>query len=447
MKRARTFMPAVAAAVAVALAAGGASADEPKRALPDYDGRGGEPTTPGDVALWIPRVLVSPIYFVTEYLLRRPIGALIAGAERANVPEYLYDLFFFGPEHKVGVIPTAFIDFGFNPSVGLYAFWDDALVKGHDLRLTASIWTSDWVAGSLTERLPIHGKESLTLRLSGVRRPDYTFFGLGPNSLQGNIARYGQDRLEASALFDFPLWRASRVSAGMGVRSVNIYHGHFGGDASVENQAAAGVYPLPYGFGRGYTEEYNHLLLAFDTRQPRPATSSGVRVEVETEQGSDVRRTPDGGWVRWGGTAGGFWDIGGHNRVVSLSATARFADPLGNSPIPFPELVNLGGSGPMRGFFPGRLVDRSAAVATLHYRWPIWAWLDGSLQGAVGNVFGEHLQDFTPGLLRFSGALGFESVGSPDSSFEFLVGLGSETFDHGGQLDSVRIVFGTNRGF
>ena len=101
----------------------------------------------------------------------------------------------------------------------------------------------------------------------------------------------------------------------------------------------------------------------------------------------------------------------------------------------------------MRGFYPGRLVDRSAAVVTARYRWPIWVWLDGSIVGAVGNVFGYHLEEFKPGLLRFSGTLGVESVGSLDSSLELLVGFGTETFDHGGQVDSLRVVLGTNHGF
>ena len=74
----------------------------------------------------------------------------------------------------------------------------------------------------------------------------------------------------------------------------------------------------------------------------------------------------------------------------------------------------------MRGFFPGRLVDRSAAVATVRYRWPIWVWLDGSLQAAVGNVFDEHLDGFKPSLLRFSSAIGVESIGTPDNSVEIL---------------------------
>src|SRR5262245_26743943 len=98
----------------------------------------------------------------------------------------------------------------------------------------------------------------------------------------------------------------------------------------------------------------------------------------------------------------------------------------------------------MRGFPPGRLYGRSGAAALLRYRWPIWNWLDGSLQFGVGNVFGPHLSGFELELLRYSGAVGIESVGSPDSSFELLFGFGSETFEHGGQVTSFRAVFGSN---
>jgi surface antigen Omp85-like protein len=419
----------------------------PKRQVPDYEGRGGAPTTAGDVAIWVPRIVLSPLYLTSEFVLRRPLGALISGAERANVPTILYNFFTFGPDKKAGFAPIAFIDFGFNPSVGLYVFWDDAFFKGNDLRFHGSFWTSDWLAGSLTERIHFHEKDSLTLRVSAIRRPDHTFFGIGPSTLQANLSRYGEDQIDAGALVDFALWRASRVQTGIGVRDVSLYHGHFGHDPSVEQRANAQVFPLPDGFSRGYTAEYNHVLAALDTRRPRPAAGGGVRVEFEAEQGNDFRRSPGSGWIRYGATAGGFIDLNDHDRVVSLSVTGLLADPLGGQPIPFSELVSLGGSGPMRGFYPGRLVDRSAAVALARYRWPIWVWLDGSIQAAVGNVFGEHWRDLKPGLLRFSGAVGVESVGSPDSSLEILVGLGTETFDHGGQVDSLRVLLGTNRGF
>lgn len=59
---------------AMLLVAGAAHAD-PKRDLPDYDGRGPEPTTAGDVLLWVPRVALFPLYATTELLVRQPIGA------------------------------------------------------------------------------------------------------------------------------------------------------------------------------------------------------------------------------------------------------------------------------------------------------------------------------------------------------------------------------------
>jgi hypothetical protein len=125
---------------------------------------------------------------------------------------------------------------------------------------------------------------------------------------------------------------------------------------------------------------------------------------------------------------------------------ATFADPLGVRPVPFTELVSLGGDAPMPGFYPGRMVDRSAAVVSLRYRWPIGPWIDGSMQFATGNVFDEHLSDFDPKLFRLSAALGIESDEAPDNNFQLLVGFGSETFDSGAKIDTFRLMVGTSRG-
>jgi outer membrane protein assembly factor BamA len=148
---------------------------------------------------------------------------------------------------------------------------------------------------------------------------------------------------------------------------------------------------------------------------------------------------------------GGFLDLK-NNRTVSLSVTGLFVDPISSSSragaqIPFTEQIVLGGSGPMRGFLYGRLVDRSATVATLKYKWPIWVFLDGSMQASLGNVFGPQLDGFKPSLLRFSGSVGVESVGGADHTFEILTGVGTETFDDNLRVSSFRLLFGTNRGF
>ncbi|HEV8547890.1 MAG TPA: hypothetical protein VGQ57_02660, partial [Polyangiaceae bacterium] len=136
-----------------------------KRALPDYDGRGPAPTTPGDIALWAPRIVLFPAYVVSEYVLRKPLGFAIAGAERAGVPAALYDFFAFGPDHQAGFFPTAYIDFGFKTSVGLYTFWNDALVRGHDLSLRGSTGGKDWLSAAFSERFRFGpgGSSSFTL--------------------------------------------------------------------------------------------------------------------------------------------------------------------------------------------------------------------------------------------------------------------------------------------
>jgi hypothetical protein len=429
------------------------AAPTPKRPLPDYDGRGPAPTTAGEVALWVPRVLLSPLYLTTEWIIRRPLGAAVSAAERADLPNVLYNFFAFGPEHKAGVIPIAFVDFGFNPSVGIYGFWDDAFFKGDDLRVHLSFWTDDWIGASLVQRIKLQGKSSVQLKLLGIRRPDHVFYGIGPKSLEASQSRYGLDKLDAGILFDFPLWRASKIDAGVGVRADTFRNGHYGGDAGILQSVAAGDFPLPDGFARGYTAEYNDVLVSLDSRRPYPAEGSGVRLEAQGEQGNDVRQSPGSGWLHYAAGGGAFWDVNGYRRVLSLSVIAMFSDPLGTRPVPFTELVTVGGDvaapgafpAPMPGFFPERLVGRSAAVATLRYKWPIGPWIDGSLQGAVGNVFAEHLDGFDTNLLRFSGAIGIQSDSSPDSTFELVFGIGTETFQHGAQVDSVRLAVGITR--
>ena len=420
--------------------------ESPKRKLPDYGNRGKDPTTVGDVVIWVPRVILSPVYLVTEYGIRWPLGHLIAAAERANVPEVLYDFFFFGPNHSGGIAPVAFVDFGFRPSVGLFAFWNNAGFKGHDLNFHGTTGGAGWFAGVFTDRIVFHGNDAVALSLTGLTRPDRAFFGVGPDTLQDNISRYGEKRFEADLSTEFKLWRASSIQTSVGIRSLDFRQGHYDDDPSIGTSVAAGTFPLPDGFA-GYTAQTSSVRLAFDNRLPSPANGSGVRVELEAEEGTDVRRQVGAAWLRYSGTVGGFLDLNGRNRVLSLSLATLFADSLNKRPVPFTELVQLGGPGPMRGFYPGRLRDKSAAVLTAKYRWPIWVWLDGSLQTAVGNVFGDHLDQFELSRSRLSTAIGVESVGSRDSSFELLVGIGTETFAHGGQVDSVRVLVGSNRGF
>jgi hypothetical protein len=416
-----------------------------KRKLPDYDGRGPRPVTTGDVLLWVPRLLLAPPYLVAEYVVRKPLGAAIAGAERAGLPAALYDFFTFGPDHTAGFAPTAFIDFGFRPSVGLLVFWNDAIARGNDIRLQVGFFGVDWLSASVTDRIyySCDPGDVVQLEVSALRRPDYAFFGTGPDSRQGDLTRYGSDRLEARASIDKRWWRLSAVRGAVTARRVEFHRGSLGSDAVLDDRIAAGL-PAPPGYRDPYTLVKSDLSLSLDSRMPRPASGSGGRLEIHGAHSADV----DGqrGWVSYGGTAGGFLDVSGRSRVLSLSGTVHFVDRLDKNEIPFTELVSLGGFGPMRGFFPGRLVGRSAIVGELAYRWPIWIWLDGSMRFEVGNVFDGHLDGFELRRLRLSAAIGVESSGFSDNPLEVVLGFGSETFVSGAKIDSFRLFVGTHRG-
>jgi hypothetical protein len=149
----------------------------PKRPLPDYGVRRPEPKTARDIALWVPRLVLSPLYLVSEYVVRAPLSALIPALERAEAPRKLYDFFAFGSEHKAGIVPVGYADFGFNPSVGVYGFWNDAWAKGNDWSVHAEAWPDDWYAFSLKESVRLDGRE-------GPARPGVRSAQAGPGLLR-----------------------------------------------------------------------------------------------------------------------------------------------------------------------------------------------------------------------------------------------------------------------
>jgi hypothetical protein len=442
--------------------------DDQKREVPDYDGRGADPTTPGEIALWLPRILLSPLYLVSEYLVRQPLGWVVTKAEQEDLPAILVDLFTFGPENQAGLVPTTLIDFGFKPSVGLFFFWNDAVVDDNDLRVRAATWGPDWITASLSNRTEFWKTHEIAVRGGFLRRPDWVFHGLGPES-GGDRARFSETRADVAVEYDARLWRSSVASAFVGLCDAS-FDGDTGccGDPTVNQAAAAGRFPVPPGFTDGYTITRSGVSLVLDSRRPRnleaPVEGSdhvsppgdGLRLAVRGEHGAGLRDAPRTSlreplrynWVKYGATLGGFVDVDNQQRVLGLSLIADFAEPLWKgSQIPFTEQVGLGGERPLRGFLHGRLWDHSAAVAKFEYTWPIWVWLDATLHYAVGNVFGSQLEGFEWELLRQSFGIGFRATNAREHAFEVLTAFGTETFDQGAAVDTFRFVFGASSGF
>jgi hypothetical protein len=420
----------------------------PRRAVPDYDGRADPGPTTEEALLWIPRVIFFPIHVVFEYVLRQPIGWFLTTAEREQWNVLLID-FFTWNERTAGLVPTGFFDFGFQPSAGLFFWWNNFGAQGNDFRAQIGFGGVDWLRATVSDRVRTSQETELAFTVDAWRRPDYVFHGFGWEASVDDRSRYFRSYVDGDIDFRLRPWRQSEIAFSTGV-TWNDFAGNGytvgNNDPSLDEAVAQGRYEMPPGFD-GYTAYRQRLDVAIDSREPRPLPGHGVRVEGFVEQGFDVENALDRRWLRYGGTVGGFVDLS-DNRVLALWGLARFADPLGNAPVPFIEQVTLGGDPLlMGGYLRGELIGRSAVVATLEYRYPIWVFLDGSLHFSVGNVFDEHLRDFEFERLRMSFGLGLRSVGDRDQSFNLMVAFGSEPFVNGGTIDSVRLVIGSQQGF
>jgi hypothetical protein len=426
-----------------------ASPDD-KRELPDYDGREPVPSDIGDGLLWVPRVVLFPMWLVSEFVVRRPLGWLITTAERNQWPTLVLDFFTFGEERTAGIFPTALVDFGFRPSVGIYAFWDKLIVEQNSARIYAAYGGSDWYSVRVSDRIQLRDDGTrLAFTVDFTHRPDYRFEGIGPR-VEDLLARYRSDQLEGTIAYDSPIGDAGHFSAFAGAHRVRFRLGEGGccGNRALEDVVAAGEIQAPPGFGEDYAVYEHGARIEVDTRRARPSSGSGLRLEMYGAQSFPLSASLETPWIDVGGAVGGFLDLTGHNRVLSLFISSEFVEAIDHvGEVPFTELVTVGGASAMPGFRPGTLLGQSRINGQLEYRWPIWAFLDGTLHFGMGNVFGERLEDFRWDLLRMSFGLGMRTVGRRDHAFNFLVAAGTETFADGADITTFRFTIGTTRGF
>ncbi len=431
------------ALVVVACVAHVASAS-PKRDLPDYDGRGNPDVHRGSWALWIPRILLSPLYVVNEFVLRRPLGWIITKAEQGRWIDAATDVFTFGPEHNYLLVPTALFDFGLLPSVGLYFSGDNAFTPGNSIELYAATGGPRYLTALALDRYSWNdGRTALSGRLGVERQLDHLFLGIGPDVTSATESRYGLETLDARAIFRQTFLGESWFNAYAGIHRIAYRRGDCCGNPSVEDRVADGSLPAPPGLGLDYTSAYQRVDAVVDSRPQRPAPGTGVYAGVHGETTFDIRN--DRSWIKYGGVVGGALDLTGHQRTLRLLAAVEMVDPI-EGEIPFNQLSSLG-SDLMPGFVPGWMLGRSTFATQLAYTWPVAAWVDGVARLSAGNAFDEHLGGLAVGKMRLSGDVGLTTIDARDQGFEVIFGLGTETIEQGEHITSVRFAFGTRRGF
>lgn len=420
---------------------------------------------PGDAALWVPRVLLFPLYVATEYGLSRPAGALFTWVERNRIRERYYEFFTFDQQKKISLLPTGTIDLGLRATVGAYFVWLDA-VGDSDVKLRVTTGGLDLWTVSALFHTPVDRRSTLRFTADYALRPDSTFYGFG-REIRHDAAHYLSERIVGRVAFARQRHRLL-LGASSGIVAARFDAGPDGvPDESLADAIASGRIDAPPALEDGLLAVFTGVGARYDTRPPRrpplqslhdlgEADRSGFMVGVHATQFSglkstratpaDPARLPH--WLRYGGALAYSFDITGTQRTLQLETLFAAVEPLPtDNPVPFTEQVSLGGSYPLRAFTGGRLVDQSAVVTTLSYNWPLLPDLDGALHYSIGNVFARHLRDFDVGLLRSSFGIGVETTSSLDNPFEILFALGTKTFDDGAGIDATRFVLGTSAAF
>jgi hypothetical protein len=419
--------------------------DVPRRQVPDYEGRGPEPTTAGDVLIWVPRVILLPPYLVMQYLIRVPVGAGATYAELHDWPTWIFNFFAFGPDHQGGIYPTFFVDFNMRASIGLHFFWNNTFTRGNKVTADAAWGGSQWIAVGVGDSYAFSRTESLSFQARWNRRPDTLFYGIGSQVQDTLPSRVGSDVVDGTVTYNKKLGRLELETKAV-IRRTVFRNYTCCGDPSLQQRVEAGQLPAPPGYQENTTAASLGLKGVLDTRPDPPLPQTGVRVALGLNPTVDVGRGFDRSWMGYGAAVEGFLDVTGKARVISLGVTALFVDHLGSEPVPFTDLVSLGGTEPFAGFLPYRLRDRSALAAQLGWHWPVFPYLDGVAAVSFGNVFDSHLDNFRFELLRLGAELGVRTTALGSGSFEFVVGIGTETFRDGLRLSSFRLAFGVTYG-
>lgn len=417
-----------------------------RRELPDYDGRAEPPRPLEDVLLDVPRLLLSPIYVVLEYVIRQPLAWLVTTAEREQ-----WDLFRYLPiaddPLPWGIVPTGLIDFGFLPSIGAFAWFNEAFAPDNHLTFQVGFGGPEWLRGTVIDRFPIGENATLQLMVDAWQRPDYLFMGIGPNARPDRVSRYGRRFIDGNAQMVIRPYRSSQIRLVAGVSANEFYGTNVVEDDEVDIREAVArgwFQRLPAGFADGYFAYSQRLELALDTRQAPPEDAGGIRVDAHAELGFDMNRLHDRRWVLWGGALGGYVDVGS-GRTIGAWVATELASHLGTEEVPFAELVDLAVIGRMPGFRNGWIVGTSAMAGGIDYGFPVAPWLEGFVAVSTGGAFGDLYDGFRPGLLRMSYAIGVRA-GSPDQPFAVMLGMGSAPFEDGAGIQVFRVAFGVQQG-
>jgi hypothetical protein len=407
-----------------------------------YDGRAAEPL-PRDFGRALARALLWP-----PRMLVRGIGGVARPAmewnERDHVQQRVTQALT-SDDGLLGVRPVINYEADFTPSFGLL-FFDNRLPDHMRSSVSSAFGGPSVLANDARLAIPLGAHMELALHADYSRRNDELYTGIGMHSPLP-FSRYAFDRVDATAELQYRPLHALQLDAGsdLGWRRFS------NGTAYAGDQPIAGVYcerglgarcagpvdeRLVPGYAAGTQLVRVHGAAHVDGRADE--LSSGLvadaRVDYTHGLGSD-----ESSYLRLHGHIGRSFEIW-QRRTIYVGVSGDDEVAFGNTPIPFSELVQLGGIDDLRGFRRARFRDASSLLGSLEYRWPIWMWMDGSLFVDYGGVFKPQFANFAVRDLRPDVGIGLRMHSTDKYSLRVQVAYGFG----GGGGGGIRLVFAGN---
>lgn len=245
--------------------------------------------------------------------------------------------------------------------------------------------------------LVVASGDRLRLGLEVRRRPDESFWGVGPVTTDGDQARY-ERRLVMPWLEMLMGNDSTRLAARAAVQWNDLSGGTQEDHPTVPDRFTE--VQAPGQTGDPVLARFGVTLLR-DSRDRKGNPYSGGlalgRVEFVRQLSAG-----DFDFARLSAEAVRYAEITS-GRVLLARVGASAVRPLGGGTVPFYELSEIGDEATtIRGFDRGRYRDRQALFGGLEYRWPVWRVIDGVAFINAGQVGRSLVDDLDTDLLRTS---------------------------------------------
>jgi outer membrane protein assembly factor BamA len=248
-----------------------------------------------------------------------------------------------------------------------------------------------WIAEARL-RMP----EDLNARTFGdfyVKRtglPDEDFFGLGPDSQEGDRVSYNFHQTTAGGVTGVRLHRLLAVGGGVEYLNPAIGPGKDDNHPSIEQRFTEETAPALTG-----QPDFIRLVsfIGFNDREPENNPRRGGRYRLAYNRYQSLDSSVFD-FTRTEIDVQHYVPAFNQRRVLALHGFASFATTPPGGEVPFFMQRTIGGAGTLRGFREFRFRDRNVILLQAEYRFEIFTALDGALFYDAGQV-APHSEDLT----------------------------------------------------